>query len=253
LKHRNNVKNTRKDKETEGGFVRGVKKEPKPQWNESYGIHNFTLTESQDRLRNKIIDNDFVVCEAPAGTGKSLSVLYSFVKEYIADSTKEIVIIRTPVQVGLDDVGHLPSSLEDKISFHFESTKTLLEQLLTKGKVETDMGHRIHFKIPNFMLGATLDNTLLLIDEAQQMSPLILKLLLERVGLNSKVVICGDNSQMYANTKGRNALRDLTPRFFKNVDGELVPKYPNCAYHKFDVEDVQRSEFVKTVIRAYST
>lgn len=250
MKHKS--KTTRKDKEQDS-FTRGVKVVPKPQWNEAYGIHKFTLTDSQNALRNKIIENDFVVCEAPAGTGKSLTVLYSFVKEYIADSTKQIMIIRTPVQVGLDDVGFLPLSLESKLAPHFESTKMLLEQLLTKGKVETDIGHRIHFKIPNFMLGATLDNTLILIDEAQQMSPLILKLLLERVGLGSKVVVCGDNSQMYANTKGRNALRDLTPRFFKDYQGEKIAKYPNCAYHLFDVDEVQRSEFVKTVIRAYST
>jgi phosphate starvation-inducible PhoH-like protein len=241
----------RKDKEE--SFTRGVKSIPKQQWQEAYGIHNFTLTESQNILRNKIIENDLVVCEAPAGTGKSLSVLYSFVKEYIADSTKQIMIVRTPVQAGLDDVGFLPSDLNSKLEPHFESTKSLLEQLLTKGKVETDLNHRIHFKIPNFMLGATLDNTLLLIDEAQQMSPLILKLLLERVGLDSKVVVCGDNSQMYANSKGRNALRDLIPRFFNDYDGDMVAKYPNCAYHQFDVEDVQRSEFVKTVLRAYST
>lgn len=244
------IKPTRKVKEEE--FTRGVKAVPKPQWNEAYGIHKFELTESQNIFRNKIIDNDLVVCEAPAGTGKSLTVLYSFVKEYISDSTKQIVIVRTPVQAGLDDVGFLPADLDSKLEPHFASVKMLLEQLLTKGKVETDLNHRIHFKIPNFMLGATLDNTLLLIDEAQQMSPLILKLLLERVGLDSKVVICGDNSQMYANSKGRNALRDLTPRFFKDYDGEMVAKYPNCAYHSFDVEDVQRSEFVKTVIKAYS-
>jgi phosphate starvation-inducible PhoH-like protein len=251
MKHRNNKKSTRADKED--SFVRGAKAVPKPQWGEAYGIHKFTLTDSQNELRNKIIENDLVVCESPAGTGKTVSVLYSFVKEYIADSTKQIMIIRTPVQAGLDDVGFLPLSLESKLEPHFESTKNLLEQLLTKGKVETDLGHRIHFKIPNFMLGATLDNTLVLIDEAQQMSPLILKLLLERIGLDSKVVICGDNSQMYATSKGRNALRDLTPRFFKNVEGEMVAKYPHCAYHQFGVEDVQRSEFVKTVIKAYST
>lgn len=249
MKHKS--KPTRKDKEE--SFTRGVKVAPKPQWNEAYGIHKFTLTESQNNLRNKIIENDFVVCEAPAGTGKSLTVLYSFVKEYISDNTKQIVIVRTPVQAGLDDVGFLPSDLNTKLEPHFESAKMLLEQLLTKGKVETDLNHRIYFKIPNFMLGATLDNTLLLIDEAQQMSPLILKLLLERVGMDSKVVVLGDNSQMYANSKGRNALRDLTPRFFKDYDGEKVAKYPSCAYHSFDVEDVQRSEFVKTVIRAYSS
>ena len=244
------IKPTRKVKEEE--FVRGVKATPKPQWNEAYGIHGYTLTESQNTLRNKIIDNDMVVVEGQAGTGKTLGCLYAFVKEYIADSTKKIVIVRTAVQVGMDSVGHLPADLDAKIAPHFESTKLLLEQLLTKGKVETDIGHRIKFIIPNFLLGTTLDDTLLLVDESQMMQPLILKLILERVGINSKVVVLGDSSQLYTSSKDRNALRDLVPRFFKDVQGEKVSKFPSVAYHKFEIDDVQRSEFVKTVLRAYS-
>jgi phosphate starvation-inducible PhoH-like protein len=241
---------SRQDKES---FAKTIKNTPKPQWTDSYGIHSIKLTESQNQLRNKIIENDLVICEGVAGTGKTLGTLYAFVKEYLADSTKKIIIVRTPVQVGADDVGHLPADLSAKVEFHFESTKKLLETLLNKGKVETDTGHRLQFKIPNFMLGATLDNSLVLVDEGQMLQPLILKMLLERIGENSKVVILGDSSQLYVNAKGRNALRDAIPRFFKDTPQGKVPKYKKVAYHAFDVEDVQRSEFVKTVIRAYST
>ena len=73
------------------------------------------------------------------------------------------------------------------------------------------------------------------------------------MGEGSKVVILGDSSQLYVNAKGRNALRDAIPRFFKDTPQGKVPRFKNVAYHAFDVEDVQRSEFVKTVIKAYST
>jgi len=237
---------TRKEK-AEKGIQRSA---PKPQWADSYGITRFHLTESQRNLANKIKENDLVFCEGPAGTGKSVSVLYTFVKEYLADNSKQIVIVRTPVEAGMDKIGALPDSLESKIEPHFASTKKLLEDLLNKGKVEADLDHRIKFRIPNYMLGATLDNTLLLLDETQMLPPLILKLLLERVGLNSKVVVLGDSTQLYTDAKNRNALRDAIPRFF---DKEKNPKYPNIAYHSFDVEDVQRSDLVKTIIRAYSS
>jgi phosphate starvation-inducible PhoH-like protein len=250
MKHK--AKPTRKDKEQDS-FTRGVKKLPKPQWLEQYGYHDFELTDTQNTLRNKILDNDLVICEGVAGTGKTAATLYSFIREYISDSTKKIVVVRTPVEVGSDQVGFLSGGLEDKTLVHFESTKLLLTQLLNTGKVETDLGHRLKFTIPNYLLGTTLDNTLLCVDECQMLQPLILKLILERVGMNSKVVLLGDSSQLYSSSKDRNALRDVIPRFFKDVQGEKVPKFPSIAYHKFEVDDVQRSEFVKNVIRAYGT
>lgn len=240
---------SRKEKVQQG--VARSRTAPKPQWTESYGINKFQLTESQRQLANKIKQNDLVVCVGPAGCGKSLSVLHTFVKEYLADSTKQIVFVRTPVEAGMDKIGALPDSLEAKIEPHFASAKNLLEQLLSKGKVETDIGHRIHFKIPNYMLGSTFDNTLLVVDEAQMLPPLILKMILERTGINSKVVVLGDNTQLYTDTRGRNALRDAVPRFF-DVINHYEPKYEYVAYHEFEVEDVQRSDLVKTVIRAYS-
>ena len=237
---------TRRDK-AQAGTAR--KTAVKPQWTESYGINDFVLTNSQRELANKIKANDLVFCVGPAGTGKSLAVLHTYVKEYLADQNKQIIFIRTPVEAGMDKIGALPDSLEAKIEPHFAAAKNLLEQLLSKGKVETDLSHRIHFKIPNYCLGATFDNALICIDEAQQLPPLILKLLLERTGINSKVVVLGDNSQLYVDSRGRNALLDAIPRFFDAGD---EGRYDMVAMHRFEVEDVQRSELVKSVIRAYS-
>lgn len=218
-------------------------------WNESLGLHRITLTESQQVLANKITENDLTFCIGPAGTGKSMATLHTYCKEYLSDKTKKIIVIRTPVEAGMDKIGALPDGLNEKTEPHFASAKVLLQMLLSKGKFETDFDHRIQFKVPNFCLGATFDNSLIMIDEAQQLPPLILKLLLERTGIDSKVVVLGDNTQLYTDARNRNALRDALPRFF---DTNMMSKYPNVVFHSFDVEDVQRSDIVKTVIRAYS-
>jgi phosphate starvation-inducible PhoH-like protein len=219
-------------------------------WAEAYGINTFKLTESQRELADKINDNTLTFVDSVAGTGKSLTVLHTFVKEYLRDSSKQIIIIRTPVEAGLDKLGALPDDYKAKTEPHFASTKKLLEQLLSRGKVETDMDHRIHFKVPNYVLGSTFDNALILLDECQQLPPNILKLLLERIGVNSKCVVVGDSTQLYTgNDNKRNGLKDAIPRFF-HADG--TPKYEDTALHKFTVQDVQRSDIVKTVITAYT-
>lgn len=220
-------------------------------WTEQYGMNQFKLTPSQQELEHKIHNNTLCFIDSVAGTGKSMTVLYSYIKEYLKDSSKQLIIIRTPVEAGLDKLGALPDDYKAKTEPHFASTKKLMEQLLTRGKVETDMDHRIHFKVPNYVLGSTFDNSLIMIDEAQQLQPNILKLLLERIGVNSKCCIVGDSTQLYTSTDNkRNALKDALPRFFTP---EGVSKYNDVALHTFTVEDVMRSDIVKTVITAYSS
>lgn len=243
----NSRRNTRAKKEesSDGKITRKANN-----WNESYGYHNFHLTDGQKELCNKIRANTLVFVDSVAGTGKSTAVLYEFVKEYIHDNSKQILIVRSPVEAGgLDKIGFLPNELSQKIEPHFASSKKILEQLLSKGKVETDLDHRIKFKIPNFELGATWDNCLVLIDECQQLQPMIMKLLLERIGVGTKVVACGSSSQLYGSEASkRNGLKDAINRFF---DDDYKPRYEDVAFHKFEIEEIQRSEIVKTVVRAY--
>lgn len=241
------VKGSRKDK----SYSQEQQPVKTKTFSDSYGFSKYKLSATQQEFANKIITNDLVVCSAPSGTGKTLATLHTFVKMYLQDPGKQIVVVRTAVESGLDKIGFLPSDLRVKLEPHFASAHMILNKLLNKSKVEVDMEHRIHFKIPNYMLGSTFDNTLLLIDEAQEIPPLIMKLILERVGVHSKVVVLGDPSQRYATEKGRNGLNDVVDKFFYDERGYKTPKFNGVDFHQFEIDDVQRSEFCKTVLRAY--
>jgi len=246
----NNAKRLTRKKKMEDAIPPHVK----PKLNEQCTtrlLQSFTPTDSQKTLINKIRENTLTFCDSEAGTGKTSATLFHFCKEYIADPYKEIVIVRTPVEIGNDKIGFLPNGYGDKVAVHFASAREILEQFLGKSRVEADLGNRIHFKIPNYMLGSTISNSLVLIDEAQQLQPMILKLLLERTGLDTKVVIAGCSNQLYSTGKDRNALADALQRFFIFQDGEVYKKYDDVGYHEFDIEEIQRAEIVKTVIRAY--
>lgn len=224
------------------------------------GIKDFHLTVSQNELYNKIRDNTITFVEAPAGCGKSFAALYYAVQNYLTNRD-DIIVIRTPLEAGEDRIGFLPAGMTDKLEPHFASAKMILESLLSKGKVETELEKKIFFKVPNFCLGCTFTNSVVLIDEAQSLSPMILKLLLERIGENTKVIICGDSTQVYTKSNGRNGLTNAMERFFETSNGELdrdpvnknlTPLFDNICYHRFGIEDVVRSEIVKSVLTAYS-
>jgi phosphate starvation-inducible PhoH-like protein len=101
------------------------------------------------------------------------------------------------------------------------------------------------------MLGATLTDSLVLIDEAQQLSPQILKLILERIGEGCKVVVAGDSNQLFDAKGKRNGLADAIDRFFKTEAGWIVPRYKDIGFHEFEISEIMRSEIVKTVVTAY--
>lgn len=226
------------------------------------GIQDIKLSTAQKESIDVIKNNVISFIEGPAGVGKTLGAFAYAVPEYLKDRSTNIVVIRTPVENNTDKVGFLPSSLKEKCEPHFISAKDALETLLTKEKVNQDLNgvnERIQFKIPNFCLGVTFNNSIIIIDEAQMLQPLIMKLLLERIGINSKVIILGDQSQIYNKDSARNGLRDALDKFFitevgnKNVLNVIEPKYPDIGYYKYSVEDMQRSDIVKTVITAYSS
>lgn len=98
-------------------------------------------------------------------------------------------------------------------------------------------------------LGATWDNSLVLIDEAQLLQPIIMKLLLERIGENTKVVVSGSSSQIYTSDHNtRSGMNDAIGKFFNK---EKEPLFDNIEYFEFTSEDTMRSDIVKSVLKAY--
>jgi predicted ribonuclease YlaK len=215
-------------------------------------VNMFKPTQSQWEAIEVARNNTLSVVEGVPGSGKSSCILWDYCQEYLKDSTKKIVVVKSPTEAGqLDKIGYLPGTLDEKMSAHFVANRRILEEFLGKGKVECDLNKRIHFLVPNYLLGMTLDNSLILVEEAQQLQPMMLKLILERVGINSRVSVVGDRAQLYTDAKEarlRNGLTDMVYRFF-NEDGSA--KFNNVGHYKFGVEDVMRSEIVKTVIKAY--
>lgn len=227
-------------------------------YNDTYGYKDFVLTDSQKACLDVIRNNTVIFVEGPAGVGKSLSAFYYAVEQYLRDPTIKIQVIRTPVEAGGDKVGFLPADLTQKLAPHFHSTQTLLGQLLNPAKVQADTEGpfaRISYAAPNFQIGQTWDNTFTFIDEGQQIQPLIMKLLLERIGVNSKIIVMGDPTQIYSGHSDRQGMRHAMNVFF-DIDREtnvvLKSRYEDFGYYKFVADDCQRSDAAKTVIKAYA-
>lgn len=226
-------------------------------FNDKFGIEDWILNEEQKQLSDLIDTHDIVFVSAKAGCGKSGAILHNFTTNYLWDKYKEIYIVRTPVEVGGDKIGFLVGSESEKKIIHFQSTKDILNNLLNKEKVACDIDKRIHFKIPNYMLGCTIDNGLMYINEAQQIQPMIMKLLLERIGTDTTCVIDGDETQLYTTDRKRNGLTHAIDTFFNRDEAGNVTTLKNptwegkIAYFKFSNRFNMRSDIVKIVNEAY--
>lgn len=220
------------------------------QQNECQGLFDFKPTVWQEEFLDVVNQHKVVLCDSVGGVGKTATALYYACREYLSDPTKKIIFVRTPAEVGMDKIGALPgeANLQDKLGFHFESTRMLIENFIGKAKFEADLGKRIQFTIPNFALGHTRDNCVYILDECQLMPPLILKLLLERIGQGTKTIVLGSSGQLYTDAKGRNAMRDARKRFFNQDNSK---KYKDIGFYKFPIEAVKRDSVVMDIVRAY--
>ena len=218
---------------------------------ECNGMRSFNPSFWQKEALEVIENHDITFIDSYAGSGKTSIALYYACQEYLADVNKQIYFVRTPAEMGMDRIGFLPgaANIDEKLGVHFESTKFLLTEFIGKGKFEADLGKRIHFAIPNFALGHTRTETIYVLDECQLLSPLILKLLLERIGHGTKTIVLGSSGQLYTDDRGgRNALRDAMSRFFTK---DMQKKYEGIGYYKFPIESIMRADIVKDVIQAY--
>lgn len=215
-------------------------------------LKEFVLTPKQQEFNNTINSSIITFVDSVAGTGKSSVVLHNYCTKFIKDLSTEIVVIRTPAESGEDKLGFLPNGVDEKLAPHFVANKNILDDFLGKGVVDNELGKRIRFSPPNFELGVTWDNAYVLIDEAQMMGSGTLELLLTRIGNNTKVVVAGCSNQIFTNDgKKRDGLSDAIHRFFTVTDEYVEQKYDDIAFFEFGIEDVMRSDIVKSVIQAY--
>ncbi len=224
------------------------------QGSNDWKMHLFGPTEGQTPIPNSMVENYLTIINAPSGCGKTSVAVWKALSMYKQNVFKRVVFVKNPTEAGDDQIGFLSGDADEKLTRHFHETKRIFTHFISKGKMDT--GERegwLEFTIPNFLLGATIDDAIILIDEAQTMSPDTIKLLIERAGRDSHVVVMGDSRQRYSVKRRDDGFSDLISKVTEeDEEGNLVSKYDIVGYVEMTTEENQRSELSKLVTELYA-
>lgn len=198
-------------------------------------------TDKQAMYIEALKESDQVVVLGPAGTGKTYVVSTFAASQYHTKDIEKIVITRPHVAVG-KDIGFLPGTLEEKCAPWALPVIDVLEKHLGKGVVETGLKNGNIETVPLALIrGRSFDNTLMIIDEAQNLTVEELKALVTRVGEGSKLVINGDTQQ--SDLKMGDGLSKLT---------HLIKKYTlPIPVIEFTVKDIIRSDITAMWVKTF--
>lgn len=158
-------------------------------------IDSITLSPRQGELIKMIDEKDITVVTGPAGTSKTFIDCY-YAVESLREQKFDKVLLTKPIQEAGEKLGFLPGDIENKIDPHYESYKITLKKLVKRKILEKLLkDNTIEFRPLAYMRGATFDNTLMILDEAQNSDVRQLMLFVTRMGRGSKVLISGDIHQ----------------------------------------------------------
>lgn len=152
------------------------------------------LTQGQELHIAALLHDDLVISIGSAGTGKTYLSAAVAAELYKNGMVKKIIMSRPPVEVG-PKLGFLPGDIDDKFAPYLEPFKAGLLDRLGSNKFKCDYKSRILAKPLAYMRGATFDDAVMLLDEAQNTSVAEMKMFLTRAGTNSKIFISGDIDQ----------------------------------------------------------
>jgi phosphate starvation-inducible protein PhoH len=202
------------------------------------------LTENQRRFFELYEDSDIMLLHGVAGTGKSYIALYKALEEVLDRSTvfNQVVIVRSAVPSR--DIGHLPGDEREKTEVYQQPYVEICSDLFGRHDAFQRLNEQgaIKFMITSFVRGITLDNSIIIVDEAQNMTDMELNSIITRVGERSKIIFCGDFRQ--TDLYKRNDMSGLK-KFM--VIADSMPSFDTI---EFGVDDIVRSDIVKEYIIA---
>jgi predicted ribonuclease YlaK len=215
-------------------------------WFEPVGKQVDVVDAIKDPLRT------FVIVDGSSGVGKTTAALHTALCGLKDGSYRQLIFIKNPTEVGDDKIGFLSGSEQDKLEAHYATTKRIFNEFMLPQKLENDMSSgKIRLEIPNFVLGATFDNAIVILDESQLKSENTMKLLLERCGVNTKYVILGDSKQKYAISKRVDGFRNLIERVTEEYYDDRISISEMVSYIRLNYEENRRSEGSKFITALY--
>ena len=199
-------------------------------------------TVNQQRLVDETKENDLVFALGPAGTGKTYISVAMAVQALKSKAVKKIIISRPAVEAG-ENLGFLPGDLKEKIDPYLRPIYDALNDMIPYEKLSYYMEREIIEIAPlAYMRGRTLNNAFILLDEAQNTTPMQMKMFMTRMGPDSKMIITGDPTQIDLPSNQRSGLKEAI-RILKNVKG--------IGFVELTDKDVVRHRLVKDIIEAY--
>ena len=185
-----------------------------------------------------------IVVSGPAGTGKTLFATEYGVRNFLLGSYDKLVFTRPSVSVD-EDLGYLPGTLEEKMAPWVRPIYDVLYQFITPNEVKQHMEDKIIEIAPlGFMRGRTFKNTWIVADEMQNSTISQMKMLLTRLGENSRLIITGDLEQ-FDKPNEINGLEDFLNKF-KGKRSSSISSF------QFERDDIQREEVVKEILEIYA-
>lgn len=224
-------------------------------FNNDWNMEWFEPSDKQQEALDKFDKSVFNILDASSGCGKTTTALWYAFKHYRVKNYERIIFVKTAVETGDDLIGFLSGDEGQKLLAHHQTTREIMWNFISKNKLECDEGNRnIVLTIPNFLLGTTWDNCIVLIDEAQTLSGNTMKMLLERCGQNTKYIIMGDSKQRYAVKHRGDGLSDLVVRTTKEIEDsrDRTPNNPDMfSYTKMTSVHNMRSEGSAYITEVY--
>lgn len=200
-------------------------------------------SEGQRRYLDAISQHDIVIGIGPAGTGKTYLAVAKAVEALAKKKAKRIILARPAVEAG-ENLGFLPGDLQEKVDPYLRPLYDALEDMMPVERVRRALEDRtIEIAPLAYMRGRTLSDAFVILDEAQNATSAQMKMFLTRLGLNSRVVITGDKTQIDLPRRSDSGLLQVE-QILKDIDG--------IAILYLDSMDVIRHRLVKDIIRAYN-
>lgn len=200
-------------------------------------------TPGQAEYLAKIAAHDIVVGIGPAGTGKTYLAVAAGVDALVRKRVRRIVLARPAVEAG-ESLGFLPGDMQAKVDPYLRPLYNALEAMMAPDRIVRALEMRtIEIAPLAFMRGRTLADAFVILDEAQNATNLQMKMFLTRLGVNSKIVITGDKTQIDLPRREESGLMQVE-RILPGIDG--------IAFHYFNETDVVRHRLVRDIIRAYA-
>ncbi len=187
-------------------------------------------------------DHDLVFAIGPAGTGKTYLAVASAIAHLTEKKVERIILCRPAVEAG-EKLGFLPGDMAEKVDPYFRPLYDALFHLLDRDRANAQLEKgAIEIAPLAFMRGRTLNNSFVILDEAQNTTSEQMKMFLTRLGANAKAVITGDITQI-----------DLPPgRTSGLIEAQsVVERIPEIRFVRFDDSDVVRHPLVQSIIKAY--